>query len=203
MAKETRRKSRSRRPARRAPAKAYTPLFLAFLAVSLDGYIADKDGGVAWLDDFMSPELDFREFERTIGATVFGRTTFDWALNQGHLGSDRVIVLTHRPLEKAPRAVEAFSGDVRDLAMRLRAELAPTGKHIWLMGGGVSIAAFHAAGLVDRWELGIIPVVLGDGIPLFPRHSRGEEPLRLTHSRALKNGIIEAWCEPIRSARKP
>jgi dihydrofolate reductase len=66
------------------------------------------------------------------------------------------------------------------------------------MGGGISIAAFHAAGLVDRWELGIVPILLGEGIPLIPAHSRGHEPLRLTHGRTLKNGMIEAHYEPIR-----
>ncbi len=195
MARKTRRPA-PRRGQRRASAPPHAPLFRAYLAVSLDGYIADKDGGVGWLDGTMTPEIDFAGFMKTIGATVFGRTTFDWALAHGGSGG-RTVVLTHRPLPaNTPRSVEAFGGDVRDLARRLRDELKGTGKDIWLMGGGLSIDSFHQAGLVDRWELAIIPVLLGDGIPLFPRHSRGLDSLRLTHSRALKNGIVEVHYEP-------
>ena len=176
------------------------PLFRAALAVSLDGYIAAKDGTVDWLNDYFTPEIDFGGFMKTIGATVFGRTTFDEAMARVRsVGpSGRVFVLTHRPLVNPPKGVEAFSGDVRELAGRLRSQMAGTGKDIWLMGGGKSIDSFREAGLVDRWELGIIPVLLGDGIPLFPRHSRGLEGLRVTRSRTLGNGIVEAWYVPVR-----
>lgn len=178
----------------------------ASLAVSLDGYIADPTGGVDWLNNYFSPEIDFIGFMRTIGATIYGRTTFDWALAQGHAGAvnpdapgGKAIVLTHRPIENCPAGVETFSGDVRELASRLRAELKGTGKDIWLMGGGRSIAPFHEAGIVDRWELSIIPILLGNGIPLFPPHSRGFGGLKLARTRALSNGIVEAWYEPARA----
>jgi dihydrofolate reductase len=196
----TKHRAKSARPAAKRPAKSHTPLFRAYLAITLDGYIADKNGGVDFLNNFMSPEIDFGGFMSTIGATVYGRTTFDWAVSHGFFGEGgRAVVLTRRPLSDPPRGVEAFNGDVRELAQRLRAELAGTGKDIWLMGGGLSIAPFHEAGLVDRWELSIIPVTLGDGIPLFPKHSRGLSGLQLTHSRALKNGIVVAHYEPARA----
>jgi dihydrofolate reductase len=186
----------------RKPAAPHDPLFRAFLAVSLDGFIADKSGGVDWLNPYFSPEIDFAGFMRSIGITVYGRTTYDWAVAHGHLqasAKNRVILLTRRPPPTTPAGVEVYSGDIPALADRLRAELRGTGKDIWLMGGGISIAAFHATGLVDRWELGIVPILLGEGIPLIPAHSRGHEPLRLTHGRTLKNGMIEAHYEPLRS----
>ena len=110
------------------------------------------------------------------------------------------IVQTHRPLKDAPAGVEAFARDVRKLAAELRRELTGTGKDVCLFGGGESIASFDAHGLVDRWELAIMPALLGDGIPLFPKRSRHVEQLQLTHSQALKNGVIEVWYEPDRSA---
>jgi len=182
------------------PPTGHTPLFRAMLAVSLDGYIADKDGGVSWLNPYFSPELDFAGFMKTIGATVMGRVTYDWSVRHGTAGQGggRTVVLTHRPLENPSAGVEAFDGDVRELAERLRLELAGSGKDIWLIGGGRSIASFQEHALVDRWELGIIPVLLGDGVPMFPPHSRGLDGLRLTKSRTLKNGIVEAWYEPVR-----
>jgi dihydrofolate reductase len=132
------------------------PRFRAYLAMSLDGYIADAAGGVGWLDPYFSPEVDFMAFIRTIGATVMGRTTWDWTVAQGHSGemAGRAIVQTHRPLGDAPPVVEAFAGDVRDLAAELRRELRGTGRDVWLMGGGESLARFDEHGLVDRWGRG-------------------------------------------------
>ncbi len=177
------------------------PRFRAFLAVSLDGYIADKRGGVGWLDPYFTPEIDFRAFWSTIGATVMGRATYDWTVAHEYMieAEGRCIVQTRRPLKNAPPGVEAFAGDVRRLAAELRRELTGSGKDVCLFGGGESIASFHAHGLVDRWELAVIPALLGDGIPLFPNRSRRVERLRLTHSRVLKNGVIEVWYEPDRS----
>ncbi len=187
--------SASNTPHTQAPSKS--PLFRAYLAITLDGYIADTSGNVDFLNNYMSPEIDFGGFMSTIGATVYGRTTFDWAVSHGFFGEGgRAVVLTRRPIPGQPKGVEAFSGDVRELAGRLRRELAGTGKDIWLMGGGLSIAAFHEAGLIDRWELSIIPVTLGDGIPLFPKHSRGLSGLKLAHSRSLRNGIVVVHYEP-------
>jgi dihydrofolate reductase len=168
--------------------------------VSLDGYIADKDGGVGWLEPYSSAEIDFAGFMKTIGVTVVGRVTFDWAVSQGQGGKfcERTVLLTHRPLRNPSPGVEVLGGDVRVLASQLRRDLAGTGKDIWLIGGGKSIATFHAEGLVDSWELSVIPVLLGDGIPLFPKHTRGAERLRLQHSRTLKNGMVEVCYEPER-----
>jgi dihydrofolate reductase len=180
--------------------EAAEPHFRAHLAVSLDGYIADASGGVGWLDPYFSPEVDFMGFIRTIGATVLGRTTWDWAVAQGHSGQmeGRTIVQTHRPLGTAPPGVEAFAGDARDLAADLRRELRGSGKDVWLMGGGESLAGFDEHGLVDRWELGLIPVLLGEGVPLFPRRARPVTPLRLVDSRALANGVVRVVYEPER-----
>ncbi len=59
------------------------PLLRAYLAVSLDGFIADKDGGVKWLEPYSDPSLGFEEFNRTIDTIVLGRTTFDQTLGWG------------------------------------------------------------------------------------------------------------------------
>lgn len=191
-AKAARPKASVRRP------KA-APLVRVALAVSLDGYIADKRGGVAWLDAYFSPEMDFAGFMATIGATVMGRKTFEVALKLGMPpgGSDqRTIVVSSKRPRTAPAGFEHFKGDLRGLVETLKRDLAGTGKDIWLMGGGEAIEAFRAADLVDRWELSFIPIVLGDGIPLFPKRKYAEIPLRLTHTRAFRNGVVELWYEP-------
>ena len=173
-------------------------LLRAYLALSVDGYIADRDGGVAWLERFHSPEIDYAEFSKTIGAAVVGRRTYDQAIEGGwwRPPAETTVILTHRPIVDAPESVESFAGDVRELADRLRRNLQESGKDVWLMGGGESLWPFHEAGCVDRWELFYIPVLLGEGVPLFPRCSHALEDLRLTHSKAYSNGILEARYEP-------
>lgn len=164
--------------------------FRAYLAASLDGYIASADGTVEWLHAYFSPEIDFAAFERSIGATVVGRRTFDGAM-QGR-GGKSLVVLTHRPLppKAAAAGAVAFAGDLRELAATLRAKLAKTGKDVWLMGGGELLRAFAAADLIDRLELAVLPITLGQGVPLFPRHGDGMRPLRLVESKALANGVV-------------
>ena len=174
------------------------PLLRAYLALSLDGYIADAQGGVGWLAPYFSPELGFHEFQESIGATVLGRATFDQALELGRrFDEERTVVLTHRALEGDTGNAEAFDGDVRELAATLKSELEPSGKDVWLMGGGQSLAAFHAADLVDRWELYIIPTLLGAGLPLFPPDGPATETLRPLRTQAFANGVVELCYEPM------
>jgi dihydrofolate reductase len=140
----------------------------------------------------------------TIGATIMGRKTFDPAMKQGMFAGSSpqtTIILTHRPLRRVPKGIEPFGGDVRELVARLRRELADSGKDIWHMGGGQSIDTFLAAGLIDRLELSVIPVLLGEGIPMFTPHSRSLQGLKLSHSRTLTNGIVELHYEPTKKRR--
>jgi len=185
-------------------------LFRVNITTSLDGYIATRDGGVAWLDPYFSPEIDFEGFMAQMGVAVVGRTTYEHARGMGSGAwrrGPRTIVLTHRPLERAPRGMDVFGGDLRELAEDLRRDLSAPGprqgKDVWLMGGGVSIRAFHELGLVDRFEIRVIPVLLGDGIPLFPRREGGVLGLRLIRSRSLSNGIVELHYEPAKSPALP
>ena len=174
------------------------PLFRVYIAMSVDGFIADTSGGVDWLNPYFSAEIDFDGFISTIGVTVMGRRTFDQARARGDFKKwrGRTIVMTHRPIDDAPEGIETYSGDVSELAAGLRAELEPEQKDIWLMGGGESIRPFNEAGLVDRWELGVIPILLGGGVPLFAAGGPTGIDLNLTHTRTLANGIVELRYEP-------
>lgn len=192
--------TRAKKAPRKGAAAPIAPLVRVALAVSLDGYIADKRGGVKWLDAYFSPEMDFAGFMATIGVSVMGRKTFKVALKLGMPPGEadqRSIVLSSKRPRTAPAGFEHYKGDLRRLVDTLKQDLAGTGKDIWLMGGGEAIEAFRAAGLVDRWELSVIPIVLGDGIPLFPKRKYAEQALRLTHTRAFGNGVVELWYEPM------
>jgi dihydrofolate reductase len=95
------------------------------LAVSLDGYIADKNGGVDCLNPFFSDEMDFAGFMKGIGAAVMGRKTYDIAVS-GILGpipptNYPTYVLTKRPMPNPPARYEPFGGKPGELVGRLRA----------------------------------------------------------------------------------
>src|SRR5271155_1980652 len=96
-----------------------------YVATSADGFIADRKGGVGWLDPYHSPETGFERFFTKIETLVFGRKTFDQVLTFGEWPYEkkRVIVQTRRPLpKKSPQGVEAYAGDTRRLARRLAKE---------------------------------------------------------------------------------
>jgi dihydrofolate reductase len=101
------------------------PLVRVSLAVSLDGYIADKNGGVDCLNPFFSDEMDFAGFMKGIGAAVMGRKTYDIAVS-GILGpipptNYPTYVLTKRPMPNPPARYEPFGGKPGELVGRLRA----------------------------------------------------------------------------------
>lgn len=189
----------------RKPTKADRAKVRVCLAVSLDGYLADANEGVAWLDPHVPKEMDFAAYVGGFGAVVMGRKTFDFGMaHGGDFGvTGPTVVLTRRKLVKAPEHVEAYRGDLKKLVERLRRRLRGTGKDIWLMGGGEAIDAFLSAGLVDRLELTVIPTLVGDGVPLFPPHSRGLHGLRFASHRIYSNGVVELCYEPARRKRRP
>lgn len=168
---------------------------MAYLAVSLDGYIADKDGGVGWLDDFADAQEDggYEAFVQTVDTVVMGGRTYRQVT--GELSTDawpyegldcRVWTHDSGALPHAQR----IQGD---LAAWLRAEKHRPGKDIWLCGGAELIAAAAAAGGVDRWHLTVLPVLLGGGIRLFPEGYK--QRLQLVSARQ-SGGIAELVYEP-------
>jgi dihydrofolate reductase len=169
---------------------------VAYLATSADGYIARPDGDVEWLN--RRPDtIDYgmREFYSTIDTIVWGRKTYDWAVNyfaqQGKTEGFVDTTLTNYVFSRNPPArpvagVVFVSEPVTAFAQRLRAT---PGKHIWMMGGGDLIASFLDAGEIDEFDVHVIPVFIGEGIPLVaPRHR--DIPLRLLSSYAYPDGVV-------------
>jgi dihydrofolate reductase len=149
-----------------------------FIATSLDGFIARNDGSLDWLpgadgqpadpDASSDGDYGYAAFLASIDALLVGRATYDAVLGFGEwpYGTKPVVVLTTRDLvlPADPTAVvSAISGDVADVARRLVDE----GRPRVYLDGGRTIQQFLAAGLVGRIVITRIPVLLGDGIPLF------------------------------------
>jgi len=138
-----------------------------YFAASLDGYIADPNGGVGFLDEFHDEERGLDRFFSTITTLVMGRGTYKFVEDYGSwpYGSDyRTIVLTHRPIERPLCDLETrIVEDISAFANELRALSGDT----WILGGGKVMGAFLAAGEVDSIEMSLVPVAIGAGIPMY------------------------------------
>jgi dihydrofolate reductase len=169
-------------------------LIRGYMAMSLDGYIADVDGGYGFLSRYDGVDYGFDRFFAEIGTCVFGRATYDQSVSAP--GSEwafarkaRAIVVSGRPLNDPPANVELWDRGVDGvLVEHLRAA---TGGDVWIVGGGTLQAAFFAMDAIDRIEACIIPVVLGDGLPMFPKSKPREQWLELAGVRRFdKGGVI-------------
>jgi len=170
---------------------------------SLDGYIAKKDNSVSWFETASSyeqgvivTEQDAAEFLKTIDCYVMGSRTYELALELSKsygwaYGDVPTIVLTHRKLPVDRPNIEIYSGDLRNL---VNDRLKPNYKHVWLAGGAEVAKDFIRLGLADEIRQSILPIILGDGIPLYD-HLGQEQALHLKNVTAYKNGMVELWYE--------
>lgn len=167
---------------------------IVHIAVSADGFIARPDGGVDWLDrPDLKGDYGMGEFYRTIDTILWGRKTCDMALDfqkRGVAGSEfdthvKNYVFTHRLPASAPPGVEFVNQPVKEFACQLRSQ---PGKDIWMMGGAEIIGSFLDAGEIDEFVMNVIPVFIGEGIPVIaPRHRT--VLLNLIGSKAFEDGV--------------
>ena len=165
------------------------PRVRLYVAVSLDGFIADTSGGVDWLQPYETEDVGFSAFFAEIGTIVSGRRTYDQSRGfpAWPYPGKRVVVLTNRALEAGPPAgVEAYAGDLGVLADKLKLE---TRGDVWILGGAQVAQDFLERGLIDRIELYVIPVLLGDGVRLFSTVDRART-LAFSEVHSFPNGIV-------------
>jgi len=169
-----------------------------YIAASADGYVADADGGVAWLERFTDPAgYGYAPFYAAVETLVMGRATYDQVRGFGDWPYDDrpAYVVTSRPLEDVPHAgVTAIAPD--DLIAHVTALRAtPAAGDIWIVGGPASTAPLLDAGLIDRIELAIMPQLLGNGIRLFPSGGPAQ-PLKLLSHEVYADGVISLTYAP-------
>jgi dihydrofolate reductase len=137
------------------------------LAVSLDGYIARENGDVDWLrmEDLTEGAKEAKEFHKTIDAIFLGRKTYRKGLEMGgNFGGIDCYVFSRTPSASAEANPHFISENVKERVEEMKRR---EGKNILLMGGGNLAKTFFAEDLIDELILGIQPVILGKGIPLF------------------------------------
>ena len=165
--------------------------FVIYIAMSLDGYIADKDGGVGWLDSFETDEYGYEEFLDSIGSIIVGRVTYEQITGFGQwpYGDIPTLVWAGSDLENLPDGARIWSEDIESTAKWLKEKAEE--KDVWVLGGALTIKAFLDAGNVDRMDIFIMPVILGGGIRLFEGEGREKQLLKLEGVQPYANGVMK------------
>jgi dihydrofolate reductase len=162
------------------------------IAMSLDGKIARADGSFDWLMPYPPQDFGIDAFHAEIDAVVMGRDTYEIERGMEEWPHDKpVFVVTSRPLEAVPPHVEARSVGLPAVADELERR---SYRRIGVEGGGQLIRGLIAIGMLDVLEMAIIPLVLGDGIPLFPPGTP-ELPLRMMKCVPKNGGALHVVYE--------
>ena len=164
-----------------------------FIAMSLDGYIADKGGGVDWLNgqEEDGENMDtYSEFIKTIDTIIMGWNTYHQVITE--LSPEEWVypeqisyVITHREIPSTER-IHFTSESPCDLVKRLREE---EGNGIWICGGASIVRQLMETDLIDTLHISVIPTLLGDGVRLFGPLEK-EQKLRLVKTQSY-NGITD------------
>ena len=175
---------------------------IVHIATSADGYIARPDGDIDWLTERPAPKgfYGMGKFMQSVDATVLGRKTYEVSLKLGATfdKKHRTYVFSRHPPASAPAGVEFVTGGIGAFVKRLRRE---KGKNIWMMGGGDLIASFLDEGAIDEFVISIVPVFIGEGIPLIaPRHRH--ERLHLRSVTPFPDGVVQVHYEVGKSRRR-
>lgn len=165
---------------------------ILYIAMSLDGYLADKYGGVDWLkgeNDDYTDDTSYQELLDEIDIVIMGYSTYNQVANE--LSPDswpytgkKTYVLSHRMMDNK-EDIEFVNESVIQLYTNLQIK---KGKSIWVCGGSSVVSQFINEDLIDEYRIFIIPTILGDGISLF---SNIQQKTNLScKSVTMSNGII-------------
>ena len=168
------------------------------LGISIDGYIARPDGAVDFL--FMPKDYSMAPFFATIDTAIMGRKTLDVALKMGggsSFGPSTYVFSRSQPPGKRDNVVFVNQSP----AVFIRRLRKQRGKDIWLMGGGELARDFLKADLVDELYIGIVPVLIGAGIPLFPP-GFPQRNFSLIENKTYSKGLIALKYRRVRAKKK-
>lgn len=165
---------------------------IVHIATSADGYIARTDGDLEWLTARPKPQgfYGIGAFMKSIDTKLLGRKTYEWGLHMGakyDLKSPTIVFSRQAPPADAPPGVKFETGAIGPFVRRIREQ---PGKDIWLMGGGEIIASFLDEHAIDEFIVSVVPVFIGDGIPLIARRHR-HVPLNLQSVERFEDGVVQ------------
>lgn len=167
-------------------------MITVFVGTSLDGFIARPNGALDFLPVDGGEPHGYAELVASVDAIVIGRNTFETVLKfpDWPYGRKRVVVLSSRALDLSAAVgavVEQMAGSPAEIVARLAA----TGAHNLYVDGGITIQNFLRAGLVNRLVVTRVPVLIGDGIPLFGSLDH-DIKLHHAHTRQFPSGLVSS-----------
>jgi dihydrofolate reductase len=173
----------------------HLPSAEVFIATSMDGYIARADGDITWLTSRPVPDgedFGYAAFQDGIGAMVMGRESFEKVLTFPDWPYNTPVVVLSRTPEKVtvPEALKASVRVTGKPPREVLEQLAADGVTRIYIDGGQTIRSFLAEGLVRRMIVTLIPVLIGQGRPLWG-HGAGDMNLTLVASRSWENGFVQ------------
>jgi dihydrofolate reductase len=162
------------------------------IATSADGYIARHDGDVSWLDRPQPKgHYGMAVFMKSIDTILWGRKTYtkgiEMGMKDGGFGPKiKNYLFSRQPQGSLLQGFESVREPLKPFIERLRAQ---PGKDIWMMGGSEIIASFLDAGEIDEFSIHVIPILIGEGIPLIqPRHR--SIPLELLATKRFQDSVV-------------
>ena len=164
-----------------------------YIAISLNGKIAETDGSVDWLESFPNPDNTdhgFADFYQTIDTTIQGYTTYNQVLSWGidfPYSDKKNFVFTRKKDVSNTEHVTFISEKHTPFIHELKAQ---KGKDIWLVGGGKINTLFLNENLIDEIQVFVMPIILSEGIDLF-ESLPAETKLELIESKNYSTGAIE------------
>jgi dihydrofolate reductase len=163
-----------------------------FIATSLDGFIAGKDGNTDWL--YSDGDFGYNEFYKSIDTTLMGYNTFFYIrhFNDFPYPDKKNYVFTRKNRKPDDNPVEFVLGDVVEFTRKLKKE---AGKNIWLVGGGQINSILLNADLIDQMIISIHPIALGQGIKLFRDESLKKLNFDLVNHQVFPRGLVQLTYE--------
>lgn len=153
---------------------------IGYIAITIDGYIADNAGNVGFLDNFGHIDTGYDDFIETIDVIIMGRGSYEAILGFGmdwpYPAQSTWVITQDKSLPTPHESIHFWHDDLQSLMAHLALK---DNENCWFLGGGKLISDAIYNGLLDRLELFIIPTLLGSGIPLFPENNHALKSLTL------------------------
>lgn len=165
-----------------------------YIAQSLDGFIAKKGGDITWLEEFPNPDgsdFGFSDFMKKIDALLMGRNTYEKVLTFGFWPYEKPVYVISNTIKVVPENLEGKVFIVRGEILEILESLENKGLKSIYVDGGKLIQSFLSEDLIDTMIITTMPVILGEGLPLFASIGR-ELKWDLVESQVLNKYAVKS-----------
>ncbi len=174
---------------------------IIYIATSIDGFIAKKDGAIDWLFDIPNPDgsdFGFSDFIKNIDAIIMGRNTFELVLTFGNWPYNKPVFVLSKTLQSVPKNLTDKVEILNDNPHSIIEELNSRKYFNLYIDGGKTIQGFLKQELIDEIIITRIPILLGDGIPLFCALTK-EQKYEHIKTDIYNNALVKSYYKRLRN----